>query len=142
LQAQLAEIALVVDVPSQLPLLRVHADHVEEVVVNLLDNALKYTPAHGTVKLTARVTGAKMNIYVEDDGPGIPAEDLPYIFDRFYRVDKVRSRRRGSQNAVGSGAGLGLSIVRQLVEQNGGQIGVEPAPEQGTIFVVSFPAVA
>ncbi|MCB0149432.1 MAG: hypothetical protein KDE01_17515, partial [Caldilineaceae bacterium] len=79
-------------------------------------------------------------------GPGIPAADLPHIFDRFYRVDKVRSRSKGAAagegSSMGSGAGLGLAIARQLVEHNDGQIRVESAPGQGTTFVLSFPAVA
>jgi len=142
LQATQAAITLAVDVSPNLPCLHVNADHVEEIIVNLLDNAIKYTPANGQVKLTTRVANAQLEICVEDNGPGIPPEDLPHIFDRFYRVDKVRSRRKGIQNTVGSGAGLGLSIVRQLVEQNGGQIRVELAPVQGAVFVVSFPAMA
>ncbi|HAJ36407.1 MAG TPA: hypothetical protein DCL15_12010, partial [Chloroflexi bacterium] len=81
-------------------------------------------------------------VTVSDTGPGIPPDDLPYIFDRFYRVDKARSRARGAQNDMGSGAGLGLAIVKQLVEQNQGRITVESMLGQGTNFAVSFPLMA
>jgi two-component system OmpR family sensor kinase len=142
MQAEQANLTLGVDVPPSLPLLRVHPDHVEGVVVNLLDNAIKYTPAGGAVRLTANITERKIAIRVQDDGLGIPSEDLPHIFDRFYRVDRVRSRRKGAENATSSGAGLGLSIVKELVQLNGGQITVESTPDSGTLFVISFPKMA
>ena len=76
---------------------------------------------------------------VEDSRPGIPSAVVPHIFDRFCRVDKVRSRRSRGHNGTGSGAGLGLSIARALVERNGGRIWVEPAPGGGSVFGVAFP---
>ncbi len=142
LRAQQQGVALHVDVPAMLPPCRVHPDDVEEAVVNLLDNAIKYTPRGGSVTLSAAHDGGRVQIRIADTGPGIPAADLPHIFDRFYRVDKVRSRSKGAALGAGSGAGLGLAIARQLVEHNAGQIRVESVPGQGTTFVLSFPAVA
>ncbi len=144
LRAKQAGVTLQAQMEDGLPNVWVSAGAVETVAANLLDNALKYTPRGGSVWLRALPAAGAVELRFEDDGPGIPSEDLPHIFDRFYRVDKARSRRKGAEAAVGSGsgAGLGLAIVRKLVEQNGGQIRVEPAPGQGTVFVVSFPAVA
>jgi signal transduction histidine kinase len=111
----------------------------EAISVNLLDNALKYTPAGGTVRLGVQATGSCCEIRVEDSGPGIPAEDLPHVFERFYRVDKARSRQTGQNGeTAGSGAGLGLSIVQSLVEENGGTIEVESVVGQGTTFTVKL----
>mgnify|MGYP000985367428 FL=1 len=149
LRAAQAGLTLATEIDASLPKLRVSVDDLETVTVNLLDNAVKYTPRGGTIQLRAvegdaNVADKTVEIRVEDNGPGIPTEDLPHIFDRFYRVDKARSRRKstGGDASSGSGAGLGLAIVRRLVELNGGEIRVEPAPERGTVFVVSFPAVA
>jgi signal transduction histidine kinase len=144
LRAEQAGLTLQTELDAPLPKLRVGADDLETVTVNLLDNAVKYTPRGGTVLLGAAEGDGSVEIRVEDNGPGIPSEDVPYIFDRFYRVDKARSRRKstGGDASSGSGAGLGLAIVRRLVELNGGQIRVEAAPGRGTVFVVSFPAVA
>ena len=139
LRAEQAGLTFIVDLAADLPPVRVDPDQVEGVVLNLLDNALKYTPAGGRVVLRAAVQGDELQVRVEDSGPGIPPADLPHIFDRFYRVDKVRSRRSRGQNGLGSGAGLGLSIARALVERNGGRIWVEPAPEGGSVFAVAFP---
>lgn len=142
LRAQRAGVALHVEVPATLPPCRVYPDDVEEAVVNLLDNAIKYTPDGGSVTLSATHEDQRVAVRIADTGPGIPAADLPHIFDRFYRVDKVRSRSKGATAGEGSGAGLGLAIARQLVEHNDGQIRVESVPGQGTTFVLSFPAVA
>lgn len=142
LRAQRAGVALHVEVPATLPPCRVYPDDVEEAVVNLLDNAIKYTPDGGSVTLSTTHEDQRVAVRIADTGPGIPAADLPHIFDRFYRVDKVRSRSKGATAGEGSGAGLGLAIARQLVEHNDGQIRVESVPGQGTTFVLSFPAVA
>ncbi len=103
-----------------------------QVVYNLVDNAIKYTPEGGHVAVTLKKIKGEAVLTVQDDGIGIPAEDLPHIFDRFYRVDKARSRQSG-------GTGLGLSIVRQMVQLHGGTVKAEPAPEKGTLFTVSLP---
>ncbi|HTE19504.1 MAG TPA: ATP-binding protein [Armatimonadota bacterium] len=103
-------------------------------VRNLVDNAVRYA-AGGTVRLGSRVEGEHVVLYVADDGPGIPAEDQPRIFERFYRVDKARSREDG-------GSGLGLSIVRHLAETQGGRTWVESQLGSGTTFYLQFPKCA
>jgi len=139
MRAEQAGLALTVAIASPLPPVSVHAEQVEEAVLNLLDNAIKYTPTGGRVLLEAEPGANELRIRVADTGPGIPAEDLPHIFDRFYRVDKVRSRQRGQPAGLGSGAGLGLSITKALVEENGGVISATPAETGGMVFEVSFP---
>ncbi len=142
LRAEAAGISMTTATPATLPLVKVHPEQIEEAVLNLLDNAIKYTSAGGSVTLAASATPNRLTITVSDTGAGIPPDDLPHIFDRFYRVDKARSRARGAQHGMGSGAGLGLAIVKQLVEQNQGRISVESTLGQGTNFAISFPLMA
>ena len=99
---------------------------------NLIDNAVKYTPAGGRVTVSCRPDGQWTRLEVSDTGVGIPAKHLPRIFERFYRVDKARSRELG-------GTGLGLSIVKHLVQEFGGQVEVESTPGQGSTFIVCLP---
>ncbi len=103
-----------------------------QVVYNLVENAVKYTQAGGTVRVTLTRAGHEAHLVVQDNGPGIPRENLPHIFDRFYRVDKARSRETG-------GTGLGLSIVRQLVMLHGGSIRCESEEGKGSAFIVDLP---
>ncbi|MCP3015045.1 ATP-binding protein [Nocardiopsis dassonvillei] len=103
-----------------------------QVVGNLLGNALRHTPAPGTVTVRARRSGGEAVIEVADTGVGIPAQDLPHVFDRFWRADKSRNRRTG-------GSGLGLAIVRNLVELHGGSVSVESVVGEGTTFTVRLP---
>ena len=109
--------ALEIDVPSDLPPVQVDEDRIGQVLLNLVGNALQYTPAGGEVCLRARREGGMVRLAVEDTGIGIAPEHLPHVFERFYRVDKSRSR-------AGGGSGIGLTIARHLVEAHGGQIGV------------------
>jgi two-component system OmpR family sensor kinase len=127
-----------IELPDQLPGLRVWPEQAEAIVVNLLDNAIKFTPPGGDVHLSAQVVDGECRIRVEDTGPGIPTDELPLIFQRFYRVDKARSRYQ-NRNAIGTGAGLGLSIVAALVTQNRGRIWAENSPAGGAAFTVAFP---
>jgi two-component system, OmpR family, phosphate regulon sensor histidine kinase PhoR len=107
---------------------------VEQVIENLVDNAIKYgRDAGGEVRITARRRSDRVALEVHDDGPGIPAEHLPRLFERFYRVDAGRSRERG-------GTGLGLAIVKHLVESMGGTVDVASGPGAGTTFRVDLPA--
>ena len=108
-------------------------DELYRIVFNLAENAVKYNVEGGEVKISAARRGARVVLAVEDTGIGIPEEDMPHIFERFYRVDKARSREKG-------GSGLGLSIVHDAVVSLGGEIDVAARPERGTRFTVSFPA--
>ena len=104
----------------------------QQVVYNIIDNAIKYTPRGGEVHCSVVRSGRKAVIRVSDTGVGIPQEDLPHIFDRFYRVDKARSRETG-------GTGLGLSIVKQFVLLHGGTIDAKSAPGKGSTFIIELP---
>ncbi len=131
-------------IAEDLPALAVRVDEVETVILNLLDNAIKYTPAGGAVELWAAPDSSQgaagVAISVNDSGSGIPSEDVDRIFEYFYRVDKARSRQSSrSASSAGSGAGLGLAIVQKLVELNNGQIRVSSVENQGTTFTVFFP---
>ena len=113
-------------------LARADSARLEQVFVNLLDNAVKFTPAGGSVEISAQGLHDAVKVLVRDDGPGIPAEHLPRLFERFYRVDKARSRELG-------GTGLGLSIVRHIIELHGGSVGVESAEGKGSAFWFTIP---
>ena len=105
---------------------------IKQVIVNLVDNAIKYTPEGGAVRVNVRAENGHAILQVEDNGAGIPDEALPHVFERFYRVDKARSRRMG-------GAGLGLAIVQSIVTAHGGQVAVESEEGRGSRFRVSLP---
>jgi len=133
--AQERGIALHVETSSEPLIVDGDGDRLRQVLGNLLSNALRYTPAGGAVTLGARQDGRAVQIAVADTGPGIPAEDLPRVFDRLYRGDAARSRAAG-------GSGLGLAIARALVEAHGGTIAVQSAAGQGTTFLVELPSGA
>ena len=103
---------------------------IKQVIVNLVDNAIKYTPEGGAVRVIVRAENGHAVLVVEDNGVGIPAEALPHLFERFYRVDKARSRQMG-------GAGLGLAIVKSIVTAHGGQVRVESDEGRGSSLRVS-----
>jgi two-component system, OmpR family, sensor kinase len=107
-------------------------DRLKQLFLNLMDNAIKYTPAGGEVTLSFAREGTWVNVVVADTGVGIPAQDLPKIFNRFYRVDKARSREKG-------GTGLGLAIVKWIVDAHGGKIDVTSQIGRGTKFSVRLP---
>ncbi|GEM_PF-103674 len=138
-RAQAKGVAFQATLAEDTPPVQVWPEQLEAIVVNLVDNAIKYTPEGGQVALSTGEADGRCRIQIADTGVGIPPEDLPHIFDRFYRVDKARSRQEAG-SGWGSGAGLGLYIAKTLVEQNGGHIRVESTPGQGTTFTVEFPA--
>ena len=107
----------------------------QQAIANLLDNACHYTPTGGMIRLKCQVQACWIVIQVEDSGIGIPAADLPHIFERFYRVDQHRSRQAG-------GFGLGLAIVHQIVELHGGQIKANSQLQQGSQFEIRLPLAA
>jgi two-component system phosphate regulon sensor histidine kinase PhoR len=131
MQARGAGVRLGWELPAHLFVTANH-DQIEQVVVNLLDNAIKYTSAGGGVRLVAAATGEGAVVRVSDTGIGIMPEDVPRIFERFYRVDKARSRQSG-------GTGLGLSIVKHIVEAHGGQVRVESEINRGSVFSFTLP---
>ncbi len=132
---------LVVDVPTDLPTVRGDEDRLVQVLTNLVDNAVKYTPPRGTITISAqrvvvdRTGLSAIDLHVADTGIGIPEPDRPRVFERFYRVDKARSRELG-------GTGLGLAIVKHLVEAHDGRVWVEGNQPMGSRFVVRLPVAA
>ena len=108
------------------------AEAIRKLLLNLLSNALKFTPKGGSVRVRVKTEGRFVKITVADTGMGIPEEALSHIFERFYRVDKARSRQTG-------GSGLGLAIVRAIVSRNRGEIRVDSQVGVGTRFYVTFP---
>jgi len=120
---------------NQLPDLIATADvgRLEQVFANLVDNAIKYGRTQGTVTIGGGKAGdGRIEVFVQDDGPGIPPESLDRIFERFYRVDKARSREQG-------GTGLGLSIVKHIVQNHGGKVWVKSEPGKGATFFFTLP---
>ncbi|MGB9737670.1 MAG: histidine kinase [Chloroflexus aggregans] len=113
----------------------VDPDRLRQILLILIDNALRYTPAGGTITITAEPVGKQVRIGVRDTGCGIPTQHLPYLFERFYRVDQARNRSSNTNNA-----GLGLSIAKGLVEAHGGTIGIESEVKQGTLVWFTIPA--
>lgn len=110
----------------------VDEDQVREVLLNLIDNAIKYTPPEGSIKVTEKDRGDFKEFLICDTGMGIPKESIPRLFERFYRVDKARSREMG-------GTGLGLSIVKHIVERHGGKVWVESELGKGSCFHFTLP---
>lgn len=129
-QAERADITLRVECEKDLPEVQVDAQRLEQVLVNLIHNAVKFTRPGGEVVLLAGAADGGVRFAVRDTGVGIPADEVSRVFERFYRVDKSRT---------GSGTGLGLSIARHIVEAHGGKIWVESVEGQGSTFFFSIP---
>jgi signal transduction histidine kinase len=121
------------DVPTDLPALSVDRERVHQVLFNLVDNAVRFTPEGGRVTVSARRRNGSVEVAVSDTGAGIPPEHLPRLFERFYRADPARARGDG-------GTGIGLAIARSVVEAHGGQIRAESEPGRGSTFTFDLPA--
>jgi two-component system phosphate regulon sensor histidine kinase PhoR len=161
-KAERGGVALIQEFPPELPMLLGDNDRLQQVLLNLIDNAIKYTPAGGTVTVTAKIVqdlesrvrtleikgqnpremeievvleGAWMEVVVADSGCGIPEAEIPRLTQRFYRVDKARSRELG-------GTGLGLAIVKHIVQAHGGSLHIESQLNQGTIVRLFLPLIA
>lgn len=128
------DMAVALEIADDARFLRVDQFRFEQVMHNLFDNAYKYTPIEGQIRVRSKVVDAHIEISVEDNGAGIPEEDLPHIFERFYRVDKARSRKYG-------GTGLGLSIVKHIVALHGGSVRAESTLGMSTHIILSLPRV-
>jgi two-component system phosphate regulon sensor histidine kinase PhoR len=129
-QAQARGITIGLALPKDLPIVSADAARIEQVLLNLLQNALAFTPRGGRITLGAEALPDHVAIWVRDTGTGIAPEDLPHIFERFYKADRARS---------GGGTGLGLAIAKHLVERHGGQIEAASQPGKGTTVSFSLP---
>ncbi len=132
LQAERAGLVIAIDCPADLPNVLADSSRMEQVLVNLLHNAIKFTPEGGKISVNARSQAEQVIFTVQDTGIGIPASDLPRIFERFYKADRARS---------GGGTGLGLAIARHLVEAHQGKIWAESREGKGSTFYFSLPLV-
>jgi signal transduction histidine kinase len=126
------DVQVEVDVDPRLPPLLADRERVHQVLFNLLDNAVRFTPPGGAVTVRARAVGSRCEVAVADHGPGIPPEHLPFVFERFYRVDPSRARGDG-------GTGIGLAIARSVVEGHGGRIWAESEVGEGSVFRFEIP---
>jgi two-component system phosphate regulon sensor histidine kinase PhoR len=131
-QAQAKSIAIAIEVPADFPPVRADAQRLHQVFFNLLDNAVKYIQTGGRVIVSAKAADADVEVCVADNGPGIAPQHLPRIFERFYRVDKARSREMG-------GTGLGLAIVKHIIQAHGGRVWAESELEKGSRFYFTLP---
>ncbi|MGZ4107813.1 MAG: sensor histidine kinase, partial [Tumebacillaceae bacterium] len=131
-QAETSGVTLCTQLPESPLMICADGDRIMQVLINLVGNAIVYTSSGGEVVVSVEDRGEEAAILVRDTGIGIPAEDLPRLFERFYRVDKARARRSG-------GTGLGLAIVKHIVEGHGGYVEVESQVGQGSLFRVILP---
>jgi signal transduction histidine kinase len=131
-QADAKGVTLYADMPADLPAVNVDPARIGQVLRNLLSNALLHTPAGGTITVLGRAGADEVSVSVCDTGSGVRPEDLPHVFDRFYRADKSRARQTG-------GAGLGLAIVKQLVLAHGGSVSANSVPGRGSTFTFTIP---
>lgn len=133
-QAADKNIAVEVRIPNDLPVVEADAERMGQVLRNLLKNAVINTPSGGQIRVEARTVDSQVEVSVQDNGAGISTEHLPFVFERFYRADQSRARSTG-------GAGLGLAIVKQLVEAQGGQVGIDSVEGVGTKVTFTSPIV-
>ena len=125
-------ITLALEIPADLPVVDADAQRLHQVFLNLIDNAIKYTPAGSRIQISATTDNNFLKVCVADNGPGIAVEHLARILERFYRVDKARSRELG-------GTGLGLAIVKHIIQAHGGKVWAESELEKGSRFYFTLP---
>ena len=131
-QAEEADVELILEIQDADMVIQADANRLDQVLGNLVGNALRHTPAEACIRLQAESTPNGVRLQIRDEGQGIPPEDIPFIFDRFYRAAKSRSRKSG-------GSGLGLAIARELIRLHGGEISVESEVGKGTTFTIELP---
>lgn len=131
--AKEAEVELSITTTGTEPIQFLDPDRIEQVMTNLIHNAIRHTDKDGTVRITVEAKKEGTKVSVKDDGTGIPEEDLPYVFERFYKADKARTRSNG-------GTGLGLAIAKNIVEAHGGEISVHSKLGEGALFRFFLPA--
>jgi signal transduction histidine kinase len=124
-------IELIRDIQPELPLVSIDAHRIEQVLLNLLSNAIRHTPSGGQIVVHASRLKSEVLVQIRDSGPGLSETDLEHVFDRFYRADEARSSDTGT--------GLGLSIAKALIEAHSGRIWAENAPEGGASFSFALP---
>jgi signal transduction histidine kinase len=132
--AETRGLKLDLSLPDELPMVMGSPIRLRQMIGNLIENAIKYTPSGGHVRVEGEAEAEQVILRVRDDGPGIPPADQPYLFDKFYRASNVPDDL--------SGTGLGLSIVKSIVDNHGGRIWVESKLGEGTTFTVVLPAPA
>ncbi len=135
LEAQRRRHELLLEIPRDLPSMMGDRERIEQVFINILSNAIKYTPEGGRIIVSADAQNGLLRVTVADNGIGIPEKDIPRLFERFYRVDKARARESG-------GTGLGLAIAAEIVHHHGGSIGIKSAPGKGTSVSITPAAQA
>ncbi|MEJ2748816.1 MAG: ATP-binding protein [Anaerolineae bacterium] len=132
--AESKQISLRINQTADLPLVNIDPQRIEQVLVNLLSNALRHTPVGGQIWVAMEEENGRVRLTVSDNGPGLSAEEAANVFERFYRVDQGRTREEN-----GGGSGLGLAVARSIIEAHGGQIGVKSEPGQGAAFWFTLP---
>ena len=132
-QAERARLTLNIELPGDLPPVLADCERLSQVVTNLVHNAIKFTPAGGTITVSAFANPDEVTVFVRDTGIGIPADDLPRIFERFYKADRARS---------GGGTGLGLAIARHVIQAHGGRIWAESVEGSGSTFWFTLPTAS
>ena len=131
-QAAAQQVALHTEIAPDLPTVNLDPDRMQQTIGIVISNALRYTPPQGSITVAAKTDRASVTIEVADTGSGIAPEDVPHVFDRFYRADKSRARESG-------GSGLGLAIAKSIVEAHGGSIVARSKTGQGTTLQISLP---
>jgi len=134
-EAQQQGVSIQVETSPDLPAVEADPGRMAQVLENLVSNALCYTSQGGQISLSGEAGAGAVKLRVQDNGAGIDPEDLPFVFDRFYRADESRQRN-------GTESGLGLAIAKSIVEAHGGSISVESTPGQGSTFTVTLPAAS